>query len=58
MLNTLQSSVESEEEVWKQRLSEKDEELSAALSDKETLAKKNAALQESLSVVKQAEEVN
>lgn len=51
MLNTLQSSVESAETDWKARLASKDSELDA-------LREKNAALNESLKVVKHAEEVN
>lgn len=57
MLHELQSNVESEEKVWKDRLSSKDNELNKVKTDLDELSKKNQALNESLKVVKQAEEV-
>ncbi len=50
MLKSLQSSVESEESEWKQKLERSE-------SDLEDLKRKNSALEESLKVVRQAEEV-
>lgn len=58
MLTSLQDSVESEEQTWKTRLSDKDQELSALLLERDSLREKNVALEESLKVLKQAEEVN
>lgn len=51
MLNSLQGSVESAETEWKVRLSKKESEL-------DELKKKNAALEQSMQVVDQAQEVN
>ncbi len=50
MLKSLQASVESEESGWKDKLKE-------AEAEREELRAKNAALEESLKVVGQAEEV-
>lgn len=58
MLKSLQSSVESEESEWKDKLAKAESDLSAAYTEREELKKKNAALEESIKVVNQAEEVN
>jgi len=57
MLSSLQSNVESEENKWKKRVSDKEEELSASLSRARELEEKVSALEASLQVVSQAEEV-
>ena len=57
MLTKLQSNVEQEESVWKDRLNSKDNEIGDLRKEKDDLAKKNTALEESLKVVQQAEEV-
>ena len=58
MLKSLQSSVESEESEWKQKLHKAESDLASTSSERDELARKNAALEESLKVVTQAEEVN
>ncbi|XP_059095012.1 ribosome-binding protein 1-like isoform X2 [Tigriopus californicus] len=57
MLTSLQDSVESEEQTWKTRLSDKESELSTLLVERDSLLEKNTALEESLKVLKQAEEI-
>ncbi len=57
MLHTLQSKVEVEESKWKARLAEKDSQLEDVIKDRDSLERKNLALEESLKLVKQAEEV-
>ncbi|TRY78638.1 hypothetical protein TCAL_12555 [Tigriopus californicus] len=57
MLTSLQDSVESEEQTWKTRLSDKESELSTLLVERDSLLEKNTALEESLKVLKQAEEM-
>lgn len=58
MLTQLQNSVESEESKWSGKLSKVEADLHRVEAEKEQLAKKNATLEESLGVLKQAEEVN
>ncbi len=58
MLKSLQSSVESEESEWKSKLARAEADLAAAAEEREELRKNNEAMQESLKVVNQAEEVN
>ncbi|XP_040574946.1 uncharacterized protein [Lepeophtheirus salmonis] len=57
MLHQLESSVESEEKNWEHRMRIKEIELDEVKQDKNRLSEKNSALDESINVVKQAEEV-
>ena len=54
ILTKLQSGVEAEEGVWKQRLADQEAEMSEKCA---ALEARNASLEQSLSVVGQAEEV-
>ena len=57
MLTQLQNSVESEESRWKELVAEKETKLEQIQREKDALSQKNSALEESLSIVKSAEEV-
>ena len=57
MLTELQNSVESEESTWSGKLSKVESELQRVESERDQLVKKNATLEDSLEVLKQAEEV-
>jgi chromosome segregation ATPase len=57
MLHQLQSTVETEESRWKNRLGEKEAELERVRKETEKLTENNIALQESLNVVNSAEEM-
>ena len=57
MLTELQNSVESEETKWSGKLSKVEADLQRVEVERDQLAKKNATLEDSLGVLKQAEEV-
>ncbi len=57
MLTKLQSGVESEEAKWKTRLADKEAEVADRDAEMDKLKQQNRAMEESLKVVGQAEEV-
>ena len=58
MLNELQASVESEESLWKVRLSDKESHLEKVQRQLEAVEAKNATMEASFNSLNSVEEVN